>query len=39
MKPTQVYVIYLTKEQHLQGGRLVGEGSGGLGLALQLLDV
>jgi hypothetical protein len=24
MKPTQVNGIYLTKEQHLQGGRLVG---------------
>jgi hypothetical protein len=24
MKPTQDHGIYLTKEQHLQGGRLVG---------------
>jgi hypothetical protein len=24
MKPTQVHEVYLTKEQHLQGGRLIG---------------
>jgi hypothetical protein len=39
INPTQVHVIYLTKEQHLQGGRLVGYGSDGLGLALWLLGV
>jgi hypothetical protein len=39
INPTQVHVIYLTKDQHLQVGRLVGYGSGGLGLALWLLGV
>jgi hypothetical protein len=24
MKPTQVHEIYLTKQQHLQGGQFVG---------------
>jgi hypothetical protein len=34
MKATQVHGIYLTREQHLRGGRLVGYGSRGMGLAL-----